>query len=127
LGLFESNHYERHHHEHTTTVREVRAPTDESVRLLREMEKAAHESVVNAVRVKDCPIDAVIHQQIDQVNCRNLFKVIYSVNGKRHTVDTAVDSWTSEEEAVQKLIHNLAADIAVTLLAPHIRAAMGRF
>lgn len=44
---------------HSVSVTEKRAPTDESVRLLKEMESAVREKVVESVRVERNGIKAV--------------------------------------------------------------------
>jgi hypothetical protein len=48
------------HHHHRTEVHEHRAPTDASVKLLREMEQAALDKVLGAIRLEGCPVDCVI-------------------------------------------------------------------
>ena len=126
MSLFEINRYTRHSHEHNTTVKEVRAPTDESVRLLREMEQKARESVLQSVRVENCPIDAVVHVHEDLLNARTLFKVIYRINGARREVDAAVEIGAEWQETAGHLIEALARDIAVAILAPSIRSALGQ-
>lgn len=126
MGLIDFNRLERHHHEHSTTIIEKKAPTDESVRLLRDMEQKARDSIIGAVRIKDCPIDCVIHTHEDLLNGQKLFKTIYSVNGKKYVVDTTVDQWTDADEAAQKLVNDLACDIARTLIAPYLRSALKR-
>ena len=50
------------HHHHTHTITEQRAPTDESVRLLKEMEEQAREKVLGTIRLENCPIDGVVFQ-----------------------------------------------------------------
>ena len=52
------------------TVTEKRAPTDESVKLLREMEAKAEAEVVKAVSVSNSTFECVIHQQIDNLSDR---------------------------------------------------------
>ncbi len=54
MGIFDNYHYHgAQHHSHTTTVTENRAPTDESVRLLKEFENEALNSVVDHMRLQD--------------------------------------------------------------------------
>lgn len=124
--MFDVHRYERHQHNHTTTIKEQRAPTDESVRLLREMEQKARDSVLQSVRVKDCPVDAVVHVHEDLLNGRTLFKVIYQINGARREVDAAVEIGAEWQETAGHLIDALAKDIALTILAPSIRSALDK-
>ncbi len=46
---------------HYHTITENRAPTDESVRLLKEMETAARDKVQASIRVENCPVDCVLN------------------------------------------------------------------
>jgi hypothetical protein len=69
------------------TVTERRAPTDESVRLLREMEYAAEQKLISSVRVGDTTFEAVIHEYISPADGHShTWRAIFSLNGKNHTV-----------------------------------------
>jgi hypothetical protein len=103
---------EHHHHEHHTT--EKRAPTDESVRLLREVEAEAKAAVVKSVRVANTDIDIVVHKQYDIINDQTLYRMVYSLNGKRRIVNTHVSTGDPVE---QHLVHTLSDDIAIGLLS----------
>lgn len=48
------------HHDHHVTVKEHRAPTDESVKLLREMEQAARDNVLASYQLTDNLISGVV-------------------------------------------------------------------
>lgn len=109
----------------SVSVTEKRAPTDASVALLREMEAAAKASVIASVRVVDCPVDIVVHAQDDNINDVRLYRVIYSVNGIRRVVDTHTNSDATKQAQALKLIDVLSADIAVSLLTPHLTKAIG--
>jgi len=67
----------------SVTKTEKRAPTDESVRLLREMEDAAKGQVLAAVRVENTPVDGVLHVMRDQMSDLMRFSCVFKVNGKR--------------------------------------------
>lgn len=49
-----------HSHRHEVTVNEHRAPTDESVRLLNEMEQAAKNNLLNSIVIKDNTLNGVV-------------------------------------------------------------------
>jgi len=109
-------------------VTERRAPTDESVRLLREMEKAANDSVLKAVRVENCHIDAVIHQKREVQSCMAVFVVVYRINGERRDVryehnDKFGDSRQEQEAAAIGLRDALAKDVA-NVIASQVFGAM---
>lgn len=46
--MFDQHHYHRHDTTHRTTITEQRAPTDESVRILRDMEDRSEKKVLAA-------------------------------------------------------------------------------
>jgi hypothetical protein len=75
--------------EHVTEhVHEHRAPTDASVKLLREMEDAARNSIANSVRVTNTEVgfDAVIHKRYDIVNDQTEYTVVFMLLGQREVV-----------------------------------------
>ena len=78
--LFRSNQGPSHI---SVTKTEKRAPTDESVRLLREMEDAAKGQVLAAVRVENTPVDGVLHVMRDTLSDVTHFACVFKVNGKR--------------------------------------------
>lgn len=120
MSLFEINHHVHETVHATTHVTEKRAPTDESIRLLREMEAAARQAVTDSVRVAGCPIDMVLHTQRDALNARQLFRAVYSVNGQRSVVDAHLHEEAGPDAITRTLIDALSQDIAAKLLAPHI-------
>jgi len=69
------------------TVAEKRAPTDESVRLLREMEQKAEESVVARLVLNgDNFFDVTVLVRQDFLSPVWRAEVYYELNGKRHMV-----------------------------------------
>lgn len=57
MGLFSDNHYHRHdnstHIRFPDTIKEIKAPTDESIRLLNEFQERALDNLIAKVEVKD--------------------------------------------------------------------------
>jgi hypothetical protein len=108
-------------------VTEKRAPTDESVRLLREMEDRAQARIVATTRVQDMGIDCVIHKMLDIANCETKYAVIYSLNGKKHRVDHVSNDLRAEsrDEAARRVARELmtamAEHMAINLLAGAFR------
>ena len=106
------------------TVTEKRAPTDDSVKLLREMEKAILDNVLGTVRVETNELKAVVVYALLQPMCMD--KVLYvrfELNGKQYTSKYVVDDmefkFTPEtafkkayeavrDEIMQQLIHPMA-------------------
>lgn len=114
---------------HTHTYHEHRAPTDQSVALLREMEKAALDKVIQAVRLENCGVDAVLHHMRDSLNDQRRFKIIYKINGERRVVDydhTETGAFDDREKMLMGLRDAFAKDIANVLTAAVLKAA-GKF
>lgn len=109
-------------------VTEQRAPTDESVRLLREMEDRAQASILSATRVQDLGIDCVIHKQRDMLNDRTQYAIVYSLNGKKHRVNHDFQHGLSESapESVRRLCDELRAALAAHMAA-HLLAGVFKF
>lgn len=60
-----------------------RAPTDESVKLLREMEAAAKAEVLETVRVSDGVFDGVVHFYKDGMNAQDVWECVFKINGQK--------------------------------------------
>lgn len=114
-------------HHHTATITEKRAPTDESVKLLTEFEKAALDRLLKSVRLKDCQVDCVVHQWRDVLGLDDKYLIRYRVNGKDVKVEhTPKDVWALEttearREIARQLVDALARSIAVEVLAPAMK------
>lgn len=65
------------------TVIEKRAPTDDSVKLLREMEAAAREQVLEAISVGDTAFQCVVHYQRLVMDDADELVAIFSLNGRK--------------------------------------------
>jgi hypothetical protein len=120
------------HHHHRSEVHEHRAPTDASVKLLREMEAAALGKVLASYRLEGCEVDCVVHHMHDHMNDEAKFIVQYRLGGRRVRVDHThrTRSTDSGAEARQRLVSELlrvvGESIAAELLAPSLTKALGR-
>lgn len=65
------------------TVTEKRAPTDDSVKLLREMEQKAEAEIVKSVRVGNATFECVIHQFADYASDDHVWRAVFKLNGKQ--------------------------------------------
>lgn len=110
----------------TVSNHEHRAPTDESVRLLREMESAARSSVVEAMRIKSNDVEATVHRHENPMDWKTLFVVFYAINGKRREVRVAVEEPTTIEKCLDLLWKALAEDIAAYILQGSIKTLVGK-
>ena len=103
------------------TITENRAPTDESVRLLKEMEKAAQDKLLGSIRLENCPIDCVIHSYKDSFGLDLQFIVRLKVNGQtieiRHTHRQKFGNLQEERQAIANELRACVAErIASELL-----------
>lgn len=109
-----------HHHEHQAStsvhVTEKRAPTDESVRLLAEMEAAAQARVKAAIRVTDTAFEGVVHISDDVMNNRTLAACMFSLNGKKMEARTHFQPDSNANDNIEKLINSVAQVIACEIL-----------
>jgi hypothetical protein len=104
------------------TVHEHRAPTDESVKLLREMEQKAQEKLIASVQVGNSTFECVLHQYLDNLSDRMVWTAVYKLNGKQLT--TTVDSDPRQSpilgdgmrDAFEKLRDAMAKEIAAQIL-----------
>jgi len=108
-----------------TTITEKRAPTDESVRLLREMEDKAKQEVIKAVEVKDNNFSAVLHHMHDYLSCCTKLRLIYSINGKKLTTDYSISDFKNNpDEWIPELVDTVAKDIASHILRDPVTNAL---
>ncbi|WP_343735322.1 hypothetical protein [Acidovorax sp.] len=106
---------------HTHTIIENRAPTDESLRLLKEMEKAAQDKMLGSIRLDNCPIDCVIHAHQDCMGLDLQFIVRLKINSQvieiKHIHRRQHGSLEEERQAVISGLNScVAARIAAELL-----------
>src|ERR1700680_185141 len=110
----------------TRTVIEKRAPTDDSVRLLREMEAKAEARILESVRVADTVFECVVHSYRDVVNDKMVYRAVVKLNGRTVTAEHAV--WTMDAKdlraAWEALRDKLATAIASEVLKGAFAATM---
>ena len=106
----------------TKTTTEYRAPTDESVRLLKEMEEKAREKIIDSFTVSDTHFECKFFQEMDVTTQEMKYVVIYSMNGKKRTVNVRVERDVIADN-YKKIISAVANDIAHAMLAdPFVKA-----
>lgn len=97
------------------TVREYRAPTDESVRLLREMEAKAAEKFLNSVPLKDNIVEGVIARHMDIFGPKLL--IALKINGKRIQGSVDIECLDGSEVVIKNAVEDLGRTIAAHMLA----------
>lgn len=112
-----------HYVERNVNVTEHRAPTDESVRLLREMEEAAEKNVLDRVKLADNGFECALTLYRDAMNDEVRVIARYKLNGRvsevEHRIPTTQFSRRPQEklEAILPIRVKIAEDIASQMLA----------
>jgi hypothetical protein len=110
------------------TVTEKRAPTDDSVRLLKEMEEKALEKIVNSISIRDCQVDCQILVEKSYINQSNHYMIVYSMNGKKGKVQLMIHEYELEDGretiVAERLRDLLAKDIATIMIGDAFVKAM---
>lgn len=112
FGRRVSNHY--HTHDTNVSITEKRAPTDESVRLLKEMEEAARNKITESTTVHNTEFTCKIHKYFDPANDADMYKIIYTLNGKQGHVNVSVETYKmlTPEQTACFIRDQVAVDIA---------------
>ena len=103
-------------HRHTHYVTEKRAPTDESVRLLKEMEEKADGKRIASLRLPSNHLDGVVHFERDFASQKFVARAHFKVNG--HQLQVSADCWIDDgpEAALDKVKEAVAKEIATLFL-----------
>lgn len=117
-----------HNHRSETYVEEKRAPTDESVRLLKEMEAEAKQKIVDSITVNNTEFECNIQSYIDALNDETVYHVSYRMNGKRGLLKVPIKNWKrpSDIEVAVIVRDELAKDIASNMIDQVLRVAQSR-
>lgn len=99
------------------SVTEKRAPTDQSVALLREMEKAARDSVDSTIRLNTNNIKAVIHKETDFANYQYVYIFHVDFNGTPLRGKVFVDVDDDRATVVGKLFKEISEEITVHIMS----------
>ncbi len=103
---------EQHTEYVTREVHEHRAPTDASVKLLKEMESAARQKVDESIRLEGNGFECVVHVEEDPMSAQRVARAVFTLNGKRMTAEARVDAdnrnpaalWGSLRDALSVVI-----------------------
>jgi hypothetical protein len=107
----------RHGDSHTH-VTEKRAPTDESVRLLREMENTAKKEVLKAVQLPSNDLSGVVHLMRDYMSCSTNVAVLFKLNGKEHKVIISLDDFrhADMDSRIEQMVEQVSKYLAANIL-----------
>lgn len=113
-----------------TEVTEKRAPTDESVRLLKEMEAEARKKVLNSIPLSNTNLDIQLLVEENMMAMEATFHLLMRVNGERHKCKLSMpDNFTRLDkqgkiEAIQSAAANALAAIFLQELPPASKQAI---
>lgn len=119
-------------HTHTSTshsyVTEKRAPTDESVRLLKEMETEAKQKIVDSITVSNTEFECNIQSIVEWENDETVYCISYRMNGKKKFLKVPIKNWQrpTDIEVMIKVRDELAKDIASNMIDQVLRSAQSR-
>ena len=122
MGIFRTENYHvygGHRGPSHVNVTEKRAPTDESIKILKEMEEAARNKVIETVVVADTSFECKIHKVHDIYSLQYIYHVIYKMNGIQRCIDIRIDQ-RDELTSVQSAIcirDRVALDIANEMIS----------
>jgi len=104
---------QNHYHQNKVEITEKRAPTDESVRLLKEMEREAEKKNLDLfyANLEDNGLSAcVIHKEYSARDNKDFIVTIFTLNGKKFEVISKSEFGGFENKA--KLCEQLRKEIA---------------
>lgn len=93
-------------------VTEKRAPTDESVRLLKDFEKEARDKIINSIALESNLFHAKLFLELDHLSQKRLYYFIYELNGKR--IEVKHSEWMDEEDK-EKIINGLLETLSKSI------------
>lgn len=97
-------------------VFERRAPTDESVRLLREMEASAREEVVESYRMEGNGFSAILQRSADFASDTTFWRCVFDLNGRRMTEEIDASGPVYQSQVVERLMDKVAKRIVGEVL-----------
>lgn len=94
-----------HKHEH-------RAPTDESIRLYKELEEKALQRLISTTTLEDNTFNATWHVFTDFINHENKAICRYKLNGVEYQFEADVDSIHTGEKLAKEMLKKIREKIA---------------
>lgn len=102
------------------TVIEKRAPTDDSIRLYKEMKEKAEQSIIDSFKVENTLVQGRIVVARDAgIDYNNSLKVFFKImiNGHEFSDKIVCDMDLSREEIIEKVIGEMSTRIAKEVLS----------
>lgn len=105
----------------TKEIHEHRAPTDQSVALLKEMEEAARAKLIESVKVTDTNFECVVHTLKEFASGDFLCKAVFSLNGEKLEAEVRTQDTTDRQKVWTALRDEIARVIAGHILTGALR------
>ncbi len=105
-------------------VHEHRAPTDQSVALLREFKASAEREIIAAVHVGGATFECVVHVIHEAVSDRTLLRAVFKLNGHTETAEHSFRPRNPGDEATAAVA--LRDKVAHVIAERMISDAFGR-
>lgn len=98
----------------SSTHKEYRAPTDESVKLLKEFQEKAQKEVIKSVRLDNNDFKAVIQHYRDYSSCDTKLRAVFELNGRREVLDMVIRA--EMQDPVVEILKAMSDRIAEKML-----------
>lgn len=100
----------------TKKVIEKRAPTDESVRLLKEFEEAARDKIEKTYRLDFNGFKCLVQAYTDCMNQEEVHEIHYDFNGSKQRCVIRFGLHENKDDWGKKVLKELSESIALNLL-----------
>lgn len=117
--MFDTYYQRRHTGSSRVNIKvdEKKAPTDESIRLLMEMEKKAFDNLIDRYYIDDNVLKGSVHVFRDIFNQRYKIVSQFKLNGKEFRIENEIfEQHFTQEDARKLLYENMAKEIFLKLI-----------
>lgn len=96
------------------TIKEFKAPTDESIRLYKELEEKAHQNLVAKAPTQENDFKCYAHWFIDNIGNDEIICVDFNINEKPHSLKIELDRFQHRkpEEKAKKVQEEIQSYLA---------------
>lgn len=98
---------------------ENRAPTDESVRLLKEMEEEVKNNIIDSIRLTNNGFEGQVLVNQNYINGQLDILVVFKLNGKKIVTKFFINHFdvNHKDKWIPELINAVAKDISIEILS----------
>lgn len=108
-----------HSHSHNYKVTEVKAPTDESIKLYKEMLEKSRTDLVDAFKIKSNSFEcsAAIYRNISSFSFTVVIKFL--LNDRKHVMDFNIEEYNvnQREDLVREIVKKFSESLVEIILA----------